>query len=68
MKRISPMIWGADWLDGLELMIVIEDRFADVVITDEEVDQLEVVGDLIRHLKSARVAKSDDAAIEAPLQ
>jgi acyl carrier protein len=59
---------GADWLDRLELMIVIEDRFADVVITDEEVDQLEVVGDLIRHLKSARVAKSDDAAIEAPLQ
>ena len=28
---------GADWLDRLELMIVIEDRFADVVITDEEV-------------------------------
>jgi acyl carrier protein len=26
---------GADWLDRLELMIVIEDRFADVVITDE---------------------------------
>ena len=67
MKRISPMIWGADWLDRLELMIVIEDRFADVVITDEEVDQLEV-GDLIRHLKSARVAKGDDAAVEAPLQ
>ena len=59
---------GADWLDRLELMIVIEDRFADVVIMDEEVDQLEVVGDLIRHLKSARVAKSDDATIEAPLQ
>ena len=44
---------GADWLDRLELMIVIEDRFADVVITDEEVDQLEVVGDLIRHVKNA---------------
>src|SRR5215831_9368649 len=25
---------GADWLDRLELMIAIEDRFADVVITD----------------------------------
>src|SRR5262249_13022802 len=35
---------GADWLDRLELMIAIEDRFADVVITDEDVDQLEVVG------------------------
>ena len=43
----------ADWLDRLELMIVIEDRFADVVITDEEVDQLEVVGDLIRHIENA---------------
>ena len=39
---------GADWLDRLELMIVIEDRFADVEITDEDIDQLEVVGDLIR--------------------
>src|SRR5262245_33498044 len=43
---------GADRLDRLELMIVIEDRFADVVITDEDVDQLEVVGDLIRHIES----------------
>jgi acyl carrier protein len=30
---------GADWLDRLELMIVIEDRYVDVVITDEDVDQ-----------------------------
>jgi len=43
---------GADWLDRLELMIVIEDRFADVVITDEEVDQLEVIGALIRHIEN----------------
>jgi acyl carrier protein len=59
---------GADWLDRLELMIAIEDRFVDVVITDEDVDQIDVVGDLIRHLKSARVAKGDDAAVEARLQ
>jgi acyl carrier protein len=39
---------GADWLDRLELMIVI-DRFADVGIKNEDVDQ-EVVGDLIRHV------------------
>ncbi len=38
---------GADWLDRLELMIVIEDQFADVVLTDEDVDQIEVVGDLV---------------------
>jgi len=43
---------GADWLDRLELMIVIEDRFVDVVITDDEVDHLEVVGDLIRHIET----------------
>jgi acyl carrier protein len=49
-------------------MIAIEDRFVDVVITDEDVDQIDVVGDLIRHLKSARVAEGNDAAVEAPLQ
>jgi len=43
---------GADWLDRLELMIVIEDRFADVVIKDEDIDQIEVVGDLIRHIEN----------------
>jgi hypothetical protein len=41
---------GADWLDRLELMIVI-DRFADVGIKNEDVDQ-EVVGDLIRHVEN----------------
>jgi acyl carrier protein len=39
---------GADWLDRLEF----EDQFADVLVTDEEVDQLEVVGDLIRHIEN----------------
>jgi hypothetical protein len=33
-------------------MIVIEDQFADLVITDEDIDQLEVVGDLIWHIES----------------
>src|SRR5262245_65585005 len=42
----------ADWLDRLELMIVIEERFANVVITDEDDDQIEVVGDLIRHIEN----------------
>jgi hypothetical protein len=32
-------------------MIAIEDRFANVVMTDEHVDQLEVVGDLMRHIE-----------------
>jgi acyl carrier protein len=58
----------ADWLDRLELMIVIEDRFADVVITDEEVDQLEVVGDLIRHIENADHERRRRPIVEAPLQ
>jgi hypothetical protein len=49
-------------------MIEIEAQFPNVEFTDNDVDQMDVVGDLIRHLKSARVAKSDDAAVEAPLQ
>jgi hypothetical protein len=33
-------------------MIVIEDQFAGVEITDEDVDQIELVGDLIRHIET----------------
>ena len=59
---------GADWLDRLELMIVIEDRFPAVEITDDDVDQIEVVGDLIRHIRGAWVVRRDGAPIvEAPL-
>src|ERR1700741_4209825 len=54
---------GADWLDRLELMIVIEDQYANVEFTDNDVDHIDVLGDLIRHLKSARVPKGDDAAV-----
>jgi acyl carrier protein len=49
-------------------MIVIEDRFADVVITDEDVDQLEVVGDLIRHIESVDNERRGRSIVEAPLQ
>ncbi len=41
---------GADWLDHLELMIVMEDRFG-LEITEDNVDQIEAVGDLIRYIK-----------------
>jgi acyl carrier protein len=44
---------GADWLDRLELMMVIEDQFVGVEITDTDLDQIEVVGDLIRHIEIA---------------
>jgi acyl carrier protein len=60
---------GADWLDRLELMIVIEDQFADVLVTDEEVDQLEVVGDLIRHIENVDHERRRRSIVEAtPLQ
>ena len=60
---------GADWLDRLELMIVIEDRFVDVVITDDEVDHLEVVGDLIRHIENEDHERRPRSIVEAtPLQ
>jgi acyl carrier protein len=42
---------GADWLDCLELMILVEDQFG-VEMKDDDVDQIEVVGDLIRHIES----------------
>jgi len=45
---------GADWLDRLELMILIEDQFAGVEITGNDADQMEVVGDLVRYIKDSR--------------
>ncbi len=43
---------GLDRLGRLELMILIEDEFADVEITDDDANQIEVVGDLIRLIES----------------
>ena len=41
---------GADLLDRVELMLASEDKFAGVQITDDDVERIQVVGDLIRHL------------------
>ena len=50
-------------------MIVIEDRFANLVITDEDVDQIEVVGDLIRHIENVdNNERRRRSIVEAPLQ
>jgi acyl carrier protein len=49
-------------------MIVIEDQFADVVITDEDVDQIEVVGDLIRHIETVDIGRRRRSTVGAPLQ
>jgi acyl carrier protein len=43
---------GADWLDRLELMMMVEDQFPGVEIADDEVDRIEVVGDLIRFIET----------------
>ena len=45
---------GADSLDRVELMLAIEDEFAGVEITDDDVEQIQVVGDLVRHLNIKR--------------
>src|SRR5262249_54446142 len=44
---------GADWLDRLELIILVEE-IAGVGITDDEADQIEVVGDLIHYIDKRR--------------
>jgi acyl carrier protein len=43
---------GADWLDRLELTMLIEDQFTGLEISGDGVDQIEVVGDLIRYIEN----------------
>ena len=38
--------FGADLIDRVELMLAIEDQFAGAEITDDDVEQMQVVGDL----------------------
>jgi acyl carrier protein len=48
---------GADLFDRVELMLAIENQFAGVEITDDDVEQIQVVGDLIRHLNAKQVKR-----------
>jgi acyl carrier protein len=48
----------ADWLSRLELLILIEDRFADVEFSDDNSDQLETVGDLIHYIQDVRAGST----------
>ena len=59
---------GADWLDRLELMIVIEDQFPAVEITDDDVDRIDVVGDLIRHIAGVGNDRRRRLIVETPLR
>jgi acyl carrier protein len=46
---------GLDWLDQIELIMLIEDGFAGIEISET---QIEVVGDLIRHIENTNNPKS----------
>ena len=56
---------GADLLDRVELMLAIEDQFAGVEITDDDIEQIQVVGDLIRRLKTIIKAIAVAATVAA---
>lgn len=43
---------GADWLDRLDLMRAVEDQFLGLEIRDADIDRIQVVGDLIRHIET----------------
>jgi len=45
--------FGADWLDRLELIILVEE-IAGLEIPDHEADLIEVVGDLVRYIDQKR--------------
>ena len=45
---------GLNWLDKLELMILIEYAFVDFEFLDEAAHEIEVVGDLIRQIEMSK--------------
>lgn len=47
---------GLDWLERLELVILVEEAIG-IELPDDEVDELERVGDLIRYMTSAERKK-----------
>jgi acyl carrier protein len=53
---------GADWLDRVELVIAIEDQFVGVEITDDDVDRMNVVADLIRCIEQPAGERAETIA------
>jgi acyl carrier protein len=49
---------GADWIDRVELMLAIEDHFAGVEISDDDIEQIQLVGDLILHLNAKQLKRN----------
>ena len=56
-KQLGVDDLGADLFDRVELMLAIEDQFTGVEITDDDVEQIQVVGDLIRHLNTKQAKR-----------
>lgn len=46
---------GADWLDRLELLIVIEDQLLDFQFNEVVAEQIETVGDLMRLVEDSAI-------------
>jgi acyl carrier protein len=59
---------GLDWLDKLELTILIEDEFAGIELSDAAEHEIEVVGDLIQYIemsnKTLSVKNYQNAALQ----
>ncbi len=52
---------GLDWLDRVELIILIEEEFHAVEFSDADVKQIEIVGDFIRYVRQ-ELCKHKEAA------
>ena len=64
---------GADWLDHLELLILIEEYFPGMQITEQDAEQLQTVGDLIRYItywdqRSTATTRTPGALTTGPSQ
>jgi acyl carrier protein len=59
---------GADWLDRLELLIVIEDQIPGFEIADVVADQIDTVGDLMRAIegRDLRISAALESQTQAP--
>ena len=63
----------ADWLDHLELLILIEEHFPGMQITEQDAEQLQTVGDLIRYItdwdqRSTATTRTPGALTTGPSQ
>jgi acyl carrier protein len=60
--------FGADLIDRVELMLAIEDRFSGIEITDDDIEQIQIVGDLIQHLNKYNASQAIAVAKRAAAQ